>query len=145
MDDPVHALALVFHVVGFTTWIGGLYGMGWLLVAREADKNDAFRTRIGELARSGGRIADVGAGLAIVGGVWLLSFAPAVYMRQPWLHAKLTLVVLLLGLHGFFRVKAKRAATGPAGQAQFKRAMLTVLALLGALIVAVAVFKPGTR
>jgi putative membrane protein len=142
MDDPVHALALVFHVVGFTTWIGGLYGMGWLLVARDADKNDAFRTRLGELARSGGRIADVGAGIAIVGGVWLLSFAPAMYMRQPWLHAKLTLVVLLLGLHGYFRVKAKRAATG---EGQFKRPMLTVLALLAALIVALVVFKPGAR
>ncbi len=142
MDDPAHALALVIHIVGFTAWIGGLYGIGWLLVARDADKNDAFRARLGELSRGGGRIADVGAVIALVGGVWLLSFAPGAYMRQPWMHTKLTLVVLLLGLHGFFRVKAKRAA---GGEGQFNRAMLTVLTLLGAVIVALVVFKPGAR
>jgi putative membrane protein len=140
--DPVHALALVLHLVGFVTWVGGLYGIGWLLVARDAEKSDAFRTRLGELARSGGRIADIGAVLSIVGGVWLLSFAPAVYMRQPWMHTKLTLVVLLIGLHGFFRVKARRAA---GGEGEFKRALLTVLSLLAVLIVALVVFKPGER
>jgi putative membrane protein len=140
--DPVHALALVLHLVGIITWVGGLYGLGWLLAARDAERDEAFKTRIGGLARSGGRIADVGAGVTIAGGLWMLSFAPAMYMHQPWMHAKLTLVVLLLGLHGFFRVKAKRAA---GGEGQFPRAMLSVLALLAAVVIAVVVFKPGAR
>ncbi|MDO6805863.1 CopD family protein, partial [Wenyingzhuangia sp. 1_MG-2023] len=32
-------------------------------------------------------------------GTWLISFNPAYYLQSGWLHAKLALVVLLVGYH----------------------------------------------
>ncbi len=37
--------------------------------------------------------------LTLVFGIWLVSFNPEYYGKAGWLHAKLTLVVILLGYH----------------------------------------------
>jgi putative membrane protein len=140
--DPTRALALMIHVVGFIVWLGSLFSMARTLVARDAETEESFRTRLGVLARAEGRRADIGAGLALLGGMWLLSNAPAFYLHQPWMHMKLTLVVALLGAHGFLRVKAKRASMG---EGRFPRAALSVLWVLAIGIVALVVFRPGAR
>jgi putative membrane protein len=139
--EPVRALALTVHLVGFALWIGSLFGMASTLAARNAESDSSVRMKIGVLARRHGRSADIGATLAIVGGLCLLAAAPGYYMHQPWMHAKLTLVLGVLGLHGFLRVKAKRAALDGGG-APFPAALSGVVWLVGATIVALVVFKP---
>src|SRR4051794_28688755 len=105
-------LALTLHVFGFTAWLIGLFGIVIVLLDRDTAEAK-IQSHLGGLARRIGRIADGGAFLAILGGLWLIAIAPGFYMKQPWLHMKLTLVVGgMLGLHGFLRVKAKRASEG---------------------------------
>jgi len=116
--------------------------MARTLAARDVETDEGFRTRLGALARSEGRRADIGAATAIVGGLWLLSNAPEFYLHQPWMHAKLTLVVALLGAHGFLRVKAKRASLG---EGRFPRALLSILWVVAISIVALVVFRPGAK
>jgi putative membrane protein len=140
--DPTRALALMIHVVGFIIWLGSLFSMARTLLARDAETDEAFRTRLGTLARAEGLRADVGAATTLVGGLWLLSMAPAFYLHQPWMHAKLTLVVALLGAHGFLRVKAKRASLG---EGSLPRPVVSILWVLAASIVALVIFKPGAR
>ena len=140
--DPTRALALMIHVVGFIIWLGSLFSMARTLLARDAETDETYRTRLGALARSEGRRADVGAVIALAGGIWLLSNAPGFYFHQPWFHTKLTLVVALLGAHGFLRVKAKRASLG---EGRFPRQMLSILWVLALGIVAMVVFRPGAR
>src|SRR5947209_8415530 len=102
----MHALALTLHVVGFIVWLGNLYAIAVTLVARDASPEEAIKKRLGDLARTHGLTADIGATLAIASGLWLIAGAPTFYLHQPWLHMKLTLVALgILGLHGFLRVK----------------------------------------
>jgi putative membrane protein len=137
--DTFHGLALALHIVGFATWLGGLNAMARVLAARNDEADAGFQKKMGAMARKGGRVADVGAGLAIAGGTWLLSYAPGMYMSQGWMHMKLTLVLALIGAHGFVRMKAKKAAEG---QGSFPAVMVPVLVLAGALIVGLAVLKP---
>jgi putative membrane protein len=141
--DSLFPLALVVHILGFALWMSGLYGIAETLVARNDEKDEAFRAKIGALARRAGRSADVGAALAIVAGVALLLTNPSRDIHQPWMHAKLTLVVAFLGLHGFLRVKAKKASQGQLGA--FPSAILPLMTLMALTIIALAVFKPWHR
>jgi putative membrane protein len=140
--EPTRALPLMIHVVGLIVWLGSLFSIARTLLARDHESDETFRTRLGALARAEGLRADVGAGLTLLGGVWLLSMAPGFYLHQPWMHTKLTLVVALLGAHGFLRAKAKRASMG---EGRLPRAALSVLWVLAIGIVALVLFKPGAR
>ena len=69
--------------------------------------------------------------VAFTGGLGMLLPAfTTFYAKQPWMHAKLTLVAVVIGLHGYLKVKAKRARKGEAFTAPpvFVKPMLTLLA-----------------
>ncbi len=140
--DPTRAFALMIHIVGFVVWLGSLFSMARTLIARDAETDEAFRKKLGALARSEGRRADVGATTAIAGGLWLFSNAPEFYLHQPWMHTKLTLVVAVLGAHGFLRVKAKRASMG---EGTFPRAVLSILWVVAIAIIGLVAFRPGAK
>ncbi|MGH9418210.1 MAG: CopD family protein [Terriglobales bacterium] len=86
---------LVAHLIGMVLWIGGLF---LALAAASARGDDApARAQRSRLAQKGMRsFAHPGAALMIVTGALLMYLLPAVRMA-PWLHAKLTLVVVLIG------------------------------------------------
>jgi len=67
--------------------------------------------------------------LALLGGIGLIMTNSHYYLRAPWLHIKLTFVLLLIGLHGVVAVKTKRFATGRISL-QRSEARLLVLATL---------------
>src|SRR5438067_661310 len=139
--DSARALALTIHVVGFVFWIAGLFAIAVALVERDAQPDDGTKTRFGAFARKLGLTADLGATVAIAGGIWLILIAPSYYLHQPWMHIKLTIVVVgLLGLHGFLRARAKRAAQAQAGA--FPKAVMALTALVTIAIIALAVLKP---
>ncbi len=71
--------------------------------------------------------------LAVLGGVW----------AQGWLHAKLALVLVLSGLHGFFSREARNLAQGgePRSSA-FYRIINEVPTVILVLIVFLVVLKP---
>ncbi len=56
-------------------------------------------------------------------GVSLISTNSHYYLHAPWLHIKLTFVLLLIGLHGMVAMRTKRFAAGKIvlqrGQARF--------------------------
>jgi putative membrane protein len=133
-----HLAALTVHVLGFVLWIGWLFGTGSLLVARDAESDAGVAAKLGTLAKQAGRGADVGATLAIAGGVAMIANNASFYAHQPWLHAKLTLALVVLGVHGMLRAKTKRGTKVP-------RIAMPVLAVVAVAIVALAVFKPGLR
>jgi putative membrane protein len=57
-------------------------------------------------------LADPGALLTLLAGAGLIMTNPHYFLRAPWLHIKLTFVLLLIGLHGLVAVRTKRFATG---------------------------------
>jgi uncharacterized membrane protein len=119
------------HLVGGILWIGGLLGTGAMLVAAGRESDGELRKRLGTLARKTAMWADLGATIALLLGLhWL--FKMKLY-TAPHMHLKLALVVVLIGLHGFIRARAKKTALGSA--AGIPPAILPVLALLALGIV----------
>jgi putative membrane protein len=141
--DSTRLLFLTIHVVGFVGWVGMLLAVAAILVQRDGVTEPALRTRIGALARKTALGADIGATLALLGGLGVLFGATSYYLHQPWMHMKLTAVLAVIGVHGFVRAKAKRASL--TSEATFHAAILYVLALVAIVIIALAIFKPLAR
>jgi len=134
-----HALLLAVHIAGLLLWSAGILGGARLLGLREAEAEPGARTKLGGAARGLGLLGDIGIGLAIVGGVGLLA-AETSYLRQGWMHAKLTAVLALLGLHGAVRARGVRAARD--AQATFPAWIFPALLAASGAIVALAVLRP---
>ena len=87
-----------FHVVFVVTWFAGLFGLPRLFV------HHAMRTETSEIEllkvmeRGMFRIMTFGAVMAAAFGIAMLIVTPA-YFELKWLHAKLTIVALLVGYH----------------------------------------------
>jgi putative membrane protein len=74
-------------------------------------------------------------------GLWLAYLLDAWW--QGWLHAKLTLVVALSGLHGYLAREARRLARGePARPAIFYRLINEIPMLIAIAVVFLVVLKP---
>ena len=78
---------------------------------------------------------------SVVAGMALLLLQPA-YLRQSWLHAKLSLVVILIGMNLFLHLRARalRQQSGlPSGQFRMLHGLVSAL-FLG--IVVLVMIKP---
>jgi putative membrane protein len=87
-----------FHIVFVVTWFAGLFCLPRLFVhhttVRDASGNERFKV----MERGMFRIMTIGAVLAAIFGISMVAMAPG-FLQQGWLHAKLTLVALLVGYH----------------------------------------------
>ncbi len=84
------------HIVFVTAWFAGLFYLPRILVNLALEDNAAARTRLLTMARKLYRFMLPLSILALLFGLWLwLGYGIA----GAWLHAKLVLVVLLIGYH----------------------------------------------
>lgn len=106
----------VGHVLGFTTWIGGLLAVAALLRAHEG-ADAASRPGVITASRNMALVMDLGATLAIAVGL-IVAFKDPKYPNTAfktggWLHVKLAVVVLgLLVPHGMMRAKIGKLRRG---------------------------------
>lgn len=131
-------IAFAVHVIGFTLWLAGLFAAARLLSAREAAGTDDTRSTLATLARRQGILADIGSTLALLAGLHLVFKLKL--LSQPWMLAKLGLVVCVLILHTFVRIKTRHAARGERG---FPSYVVPVLLVLAAGVIGLAAIKPG--
>ncbi len=122
-------LFLSLHVFGAFIWIGGLFALAAFLEAFGAETDPAPRARLTRFLRQAAIVPDVGATIAIVFGLHTL-FKYKFY-QMPYMHIKLALVVVVLGLHGYLKVKARKARKGEAFTAPpvAIKALLSLVAL----------------
>ncbi|RFA31468.1 TIGR00701 family protein [Alkalilimnicola ehrlichii] len=101
-----------FHIVFMVTWFAGLFYLPRLFVyhAMSDDKTSQERFQVMERKLLYG-ITTPGAIVTIALGVWLLAMQPA-WLSQGWMHAKLALVAILIGYHGYCWVLMRRFAQG---------------------------------
>ncbi|MAA66367.1 MAG: TIGR00701 family protein [Alteromonadaceae bacterium] len=89
-----------FHIIAMVCWFAGLFYLPRLFVYHAACEDQAGRERFKVMERKLYRgITTPSMVITIALGIWLVSFAPAVYASQGWFHAKLLLVVILVGYH----------------------------------------------
>ena len=90
-----------FHLIFMVTWFAGLFYLPRLFVYHctcgDAVSSERFKVMEGKLYYG---IMTPGMVLTFLFGIWMLAdYAWAAYGTSGWLHAKLFLLVLLLGYH----------------------------------------------
>jgi uncharacterized membrane protein len=118
------AWTLVFHVVGFVMWIGGLMiAMQVMMQHAEAATEDARRA-LGTLANKVmNSMALPGAVLTLASGAILIGTNPAYYLHARWLQLKVACVLILIVLHlvGASRAREVLAGRGAATRGEWLR------------------------
>ena len=86
----------IFHLLFVISWFAGLFYMPRILVNLAMEQNNAAYARLLLMARKLYRFMTLIAVPALVFGLWLwLGYG----ISGGWLHAKLVLVVVLIGYH----------------------------------------------
>lgn len=84
------------HLLFVISWFAGLFYLPRILVNLAMEDNEAAHARLLLMARKLYRFMSPLSGLALLFGLWLwLGYG----ISGGWLHAKLVLVVLLIGYH----------------------------------------------
>jgi putative membrane protein len=135
-----------FHIIFVVTWFAGLFYLPRLFVYHVDARDEVSLARFLVMERRLMAITHIGGALALLFGLlllyWWLSHAPA-YLSQGWLHAKLTLVALLIGYHGWCAVLVRRFAAGRNRHSgRWYRFFNEVPALLLVAVVVLVVVKP---
>ncbi len=117
MNSPI-AWALVFHIFGVVFWMGGLLIVTRVLASHAGEPSPDTRRALErlELKLLNG-FAHPGAAITILAGIAVVAIQPS-YLRQTWLHAKLSLVAIMIGLDFvvYWRTKGFHS-----GQVELKR------------------------
>lgn len=89
-----------FHIIAMVCWFAGIFYLPRLFVyhASAEDKTGRERFKIMERKLYRG-IATPSMVITVALGFWLISYNPAGYFSQGWLHAKLALVAVLVAYH----------------------------------------------
>lgn len=85
-----------FHIMAVVTWFAGLFYLPRLFVYHAMSDDQPSRDRFKIMERKLYRGIMLPSMVATLGlGIWLLALQPG-WMQQGWMHAKLTLVALLV-------------------------------------------------
>jgi putative membrane protein len=125
---------LVVHIFGIIFWVSGLLVTSMALTRHTQEASAEAKQALARLERIYLRgLADPGALLVILAGVSLIMTKPSYYLHAPWLHIKLTFVLLLIALHGMVAVRTKALGEGRIAM-QRSEARLLVLGTLFLLL-----------
>lgn len=81
--------------------------------------------------------------LTWVFGVGIMAASNWIQLQMGWMHAKLALVIILSGLHGYYSAEGKRLAKGERRRSEkFWRMMNEVPFLIAIAVVILAVVEP---
>jgi putative membrane protein len=133
---------LVGHVFGLVFWVSGLLVTSMALTRHTQEASADARQALARLERIFLRgLADPGALLTILAGGGLISTNSHYYLRAPWLHIKLTFVLLLIGLHGIVAMRTKAFATGriEMQRSEARRLVVATLFLFLSILIATLV------
>ncbi|HMN45357.1 MAG TPA: protoporphyrinogen oxidase HemJ [Povalibacter sp.] len=131
-----------FHVIFVVTWFAGLFYLPRLFIYHAEATDAVSLERFQVMERRLFMIMTLGATLAAIFGISMLVAAP-VLLQLGWIHAKLTLVILLIGYHLWCQrlMVALRDGTNR-HSSRWLRIFNEVPALLLIAIVILAVVKP---
>ncbi|MGB5811900.1 MAG: CopD family protein [Polyangiales bacterium] len=127
------------HFLGVAFWLGSVISIA--IVAATPTQSDSGVAAA--LRRAALRVATPAMLLAFIGGFGMLipNFT-TMYAKAGWMHAKLTLVILLAGATGMLTGKLRRWGAGQDVEPKSFSRLAAVMGVLGVLIVTFAVLKP---
>ncbi|MEY2874607.1 MAG: hypothetical protein RLZZ373_1978 [Pseudomonadota bacterium] len=144
--DTLYLGVKTLHIIFIASWFAGLFYLPRILVnlAMVAPDSHAERERLLLMARKLQRFSTVLMLIALVSGLWLwLGFGLWRGPGNGWLHAKLALVVAVIGFHHLnARLLRKFEHAANRHSHRWFRVYNEVSVLLFAAIVTLVVFKP---
>lgn len=90
-----------FHIIFVVCWFAGLFYLPRLYVHHAMVEDRATIERLKIMERKLYRFVTPFAVLTIGLGIWMIALRPDYYLTQGWMHAKLTLVALLVVYHSW--------------------------------------------
>jgi len=128
-----------FHIVFIASWFAGLFYLPRIFVNLAEETNAAARERLLGMGRRLYRFTTILAVPALLLGLWLMMLG----MKGGWLHAKLALVVLVIGYHHACGSLLKKLERGISTRSpKWFRVFNEVPVLLLVAIVILVVVKP---
>jgi len=101
------------HIIAMVCWFAGLFYLPRLFVYHAMSEDQASRDRFCIMERKLYRGIMLPSLLAtVILGIAMLALNPGLFATGGWMHAKLTLVVLLIGYHHMCSAQLKRFARG---------------------------------
>lgn len=98
-ETRVYLWIKAFHIMAVITWFAGLFYLPRLFVYHAQAEDDVSRERFKTMERKLLRgIMNPSMVVTLLLGGWMLYLSPA-WLSQGWMHAKLTLVALLVVYH----------------------------------------------
>jgi putative membrane protein len=133
-----------FHIIGVVVWFAGLLYLLRLYVYHAEEKERVVVQRFELMERRLYLYITVpGAYLTLLTGLALLTFTWDLSKGQGWIHVKLVLVVVLLGIHLYSGHLRKRFLQGrPMPSPVFFRVLNEIPSLLLIVIIILVVVKP---
>jgi protoporphyrinogen IX oxidase len=131
-----------FHIVSMVTWFAGLFYLPRLYIYHCQATDAASIERFEIMERRLFVIMTIGAALTATFGIAMLLKVPSL-LQAGWIHAKLTLVALLIAYHiGCYRIMLELRAKVRRRSQRWLRVFNEAPALLLIGIVVLAVVKP---
>lgn len=139
----LYPLIKALHLISLIAWFAGLFYLPRLFVyhsiyAKKTTNVEMLRVMERKLYYY---IMHPAMAATLALGLWLVALNPA-WMQQGWIHAKLTLVALLLGYHVSLAHYLKAFTKGTPRNEKFFRLYNEIPTLLLVAIVILAVLKP---
>lgn len=133
-----------FHIVSIVCWFAGLFTCRACSSTTPKAKTPSARNASASWKRKLYRgIMGPAMVATLVFGIWMLALNPGIFQSGAWIHAKLTLVVLLIGYHHMCGAQVKRFARGENTRSHvFYRWFNEVPVLILLAIVILVVVKP---
>ncbi|EKF75326.1 hypothetical protein A11A3_03179 [Alcanivorax hongdengensis A-11-3] len=133
-----------FHIIAMVCWFAGIFYLPRLFVYHAMAEDQASRERFKIMERKLYRgIMNPSMIVTLVLGIWMLALNWDYYKTQGWMHAKLALVVLLIGYHHMCLAYLKKfAADANTKSDRFFRIFNEVPVLLLVAIVILVVVRP---
>jgi putative membrane protein len=89
-----------FHIISMVCWFSGLFYLPRLFVYHAMSEDQVSRDRFKIMERKLYRAITTPAAIAtLILGVIMLGMNPDYFLKQGWMHAKLTLVIVLFLYH----------------------------------------------
>ena len=138
-----YLLVKSLHIIAVIAWMAAMLYLPRLFVYHAEATDDAVKKTLTVMERRLLRyICNPAMIAAWVLGVAMIALNPAL-LQAGWVHAKLLLVILMSGLHGFYAASRRKFENGVnARSAKFWRVMNEAPTVLLIAIVILAVTKP---
>jgi putative membrane protein len=130
-----------FHIVFVVTWFAGIFYLPRLFLYHAAATDTVSIERFQTMEKRLFGIMTIGAALTLLFGISLLAVTPG-FLQAGWLHAKLTLVLVLIAYHAWCYRLMRDLRAGRKRSSTWYRLFNEVPSLLLIAIVVLVVVKP---